>query len=111
MLRSRKASSVVLGSFFLAVTLACASGEEPDSGWSMACEDAEGIRLDESECDEDDPDGLHRRGRTRYYPSGTTIPAVGSRMPMGGTSVRPGGSVGGFPKSGGFGGHGGSTGS
>ena len=111
MLRPRKASSVVLGSFFLAVTLACASGEEPDSGWSQTCEDAQGIRLDESECDDDDPDGAHHRGRTRYYPSGTNIPPVGSRMPVGGTTVRPGGAVGSFPKTGGFGSHGGTAGS
>lgn len=106
---SRKANAVVLGSFFLALTLACAS--EPDSGYSQVCEDAQGVRLDDSECDEDDPDGRHHRGRPKYYPSGTTVPAVGSRMPVGGTTVRPGGAVGGFPKTGGFGSHGGTAGS
>lgn len=105
MIKSKKTRTVVLGTFFLALTLACAS--EPDSDQSWVCEDEVGIRLPDEDCAEDDDDG---RGKRRHYPNGTVIPAVGQKLPSGGSLTRPSGSVGQFPLKGGFGGHAGSSG-
>lgn len=102
---------MVLGAFFVSLTAACAS--EPDSGQSWVCEDQAGFRLPDEDCpDDDDGGGSHvGHGKRRYYPSGTSIPAVGGKLPAGGSLSRPSGSIGSFPKSGGFGGSGGSSGS
>lgn len=113
-MRPRKASAVVLGAFFVALTAACADGsgsDQEDSGFSQVCEDFAGFRVDDSECEDDDDGDGGGHYRHRYYPSSTHVPPVGSRMPAGGLSSRPGGHVGSFPKTGGFGSHGGTTGS
>lgn len=104
---ARKAtSSIALGAVFLGLTLACASDSEPDSGQSWVCEDGSGFRLRDEDCPDDDGGGgggyVHG-GHRRYYPSGTSIPAVGSKLPPGGTLTRPSGFVGKYPASGGFG--------
>lgn len=109
MIRSRVSRAVVLGTFFVSLTAACAG--EQDSGQSWICEDAAGVRLPDEDCPEDDEGGFGHEGKRKYYPSGTYIPAVGSRVPPGGSYSRPSGSVGKVPSSGGFGSHGGSSGS
>lgn len=112
MIRSKATTRVVLGTFFLALTLACAS--EPDSGQSWICEDSSGIRLPDEDCPEDDDGGggyVGYKGKRKYYDNSASISAVGQRVPTGGSYTRPSGSVGGFPAKGGFGGTGGSSGS
>lgn len=99
--------SVMVGAFFISLTLACASEPDPDSGYSQACEDNFGVRVDDDKCDDDSGGHYHHR----YYPHGTSVPAVGSRMPPGGSMTRPSGSIGSFPSKGGFGGYGGTSGS
>ena len=111
MIRSKATTKVVLGTFFLALTLACAS--EPDSGQSWVCTDDVGVRLPDEDCPEDDDGGggyVGHKGKRKYFDNDTAVPGVGSVVP-GGSYTRPSGKTGTYPTKGGFGGFGGSSGS
>lgn len=99
----KRSAQVILGVVLASVLSACGSTE---SDYTEVCVDNRtGERIPEDECDDDDGHGGHRGGWV-YFPHGSHVPAVGSKVTGGSRTFPASGTIGRAPSSGGFGSHG-----
>lgn len=101
---NRRSTKVTLSVAFLALAAAtlsgCGSDEDPDYG-QICIDEQTHLRVDDDECDDND-------GGSSFvwfwYPYSAGAPAVGSRAPSSGSTVKPAvGTYAKVPASGGFG--------